>query len=58
MAKDPKSNTSDGMIVTIDDEVVWDGEAEQLGVPSLVGQKSPIEKLDEDIDYPDEPDQP
>jgi hypothetical protein len=50
MAKNPESNTSDGMIVTIDGEVVWDGEAEQLGLPSLVGKKSPIPQPPADAD--------
>jgi hypothetical protein len=41
MAQKPESNyTTDGIIVTIDGEVVWDGEGDQLGLPSLVGNKS------------------
>jgi hypothetical protein len=42
MAKNPDRNTTDGMIVTVDDVGVWDGEGEQLGLPSLVGRKSPV----------------
>jgi hypothetical protein len=45
MAKNPERNTTDGMIVTVDDVVVWDGEGDQLGVPSLVGRKSPIVRI-------------
>jgi hypothetical protein len=37
----PLQNETDGMIVTIDDVVVWDGEGDQLGAPSLVGTKLP-----------------
>jgi hypothetical protein len=49
MAKEPESkNTTDGMIVTIDGKVVWDGEGDQLGVPSLVGNESPIKQPPED----------
>jgi hypothetical protein len=45
MAKNPERNTTDGMIVTVDDVVVWDGEGEQLGLPSLVGRKSPVVRI-------------
>ncbi len=40
----PFKNQTDGMIVTIDDVVDWDGRGEQLGLPSLVGTKRPVEK--------------
>jgi len=44
--KQPETGTADGMIVIIDGEVVWDGEADQLGVTSKVGQKWPMKKDD------------
>ena len=37
----PFANQTDGMIVTIDDVVAWDGEGARLGLPSLVGTKLP-----------------
>jgi hypothetical protein len=39
---DPDARWNDGGIVTIGDEVVYDGEAEFLGKPSKVGQKMPL----------------